>query len=229
VTSSSDARVEQVDDLASLRQVLEDAARGIPPPADHRTMHIPVQPSLAIAGVFGFTAHHFVAADVDHQWLRRCIGAGAYASMSADFVAALAVETGGVAGAFDTVLVLPGAGVDPAAVGLVRTGLAAHSRVRRASTYRTSLRTYSTPDGACVAVLGRGVAGRLEAAFEIEPAARGSGRGRRLVSAVAAVAPRGMPVFFQCAPGNVASLRSILGAGARPIGSEVLISAQSDL
>lgn len=149
--------------------------------------------------------------------------------MSADFVAALASETGGAAGAFDTVLVLPGSGANPAAVGLVRTDFTTHPRVRRASDYRASLKTYATPDGAGVAMLGRGVAGRLEAAFEIEPAARGTGHGRRLVSAVAAVAPRGMPVFFQCAPGNVASLRAILAAGARPIGSEVLISAESDL
>ena len=129
-------------------------------------MHIPVQPGLALAGVFGFTAHHVVAANVNHEWLQRRLDSDPFAAMSAEFVAALAAETGGSAGALDTVLVLPGGGVDAAAVELVRTELTTHSRVRRASVYRESLRTYSTSDGAAVAVLGFGVAGRLEAAFE---------------------------------------------------------------
>ena len=222
------SRTELVGDLGSLRRVLDDAARSVPPPADHGTVHIPIRPGLATAGVFGFTAHHIVAAEVDHEWLRTWTDRDPFAAMSPEFVTALATETGGSAGVFDTVLVLPGSGVDPASVDLVRSDLTAHSRVRRASAYRTSLTTYSTPDGAGVAMLGHGVAGRLEAAFEVEPAARGAGPGRHLASAIAAVAPRGVPVFFQCAPGNVASLRAILASGARPIGSEILISTEPD-
>jgi hypothetical protein len=49
-----------------------------------------------------------------------------------------------------------------------------------------------------------------------------------MVSALAALAPVGEAVSFQRAPGNVASLRAILAAGARPIGSEVLLTATGD-
>ena len=223
------ARTELIGDLESLRRVLDKAARNVPPPADYSTVHVPLRPGLAIAGVFGFTAHHIVAADVEHEWLRGWTDRDPFAAMSPEFVAAFATMTGGSAGAFDMVLVSPGSGVDPASVGLVPNDLTAHSRVRRAGAYRESLTTYSTRDGAGVAILGHGVAGRLEAAFEVDPAARGTGLGRHLAAAIAAVAPRGVPVFFQCAPGNVASLRAILASGARPIGSEILISTEPDL
>ncbi|HXM55375.1 MAG TPA: hypothetical protein VOB72_08295, partial [Candidatus Dormibacteraeota bacterium] len=37
------------------------------------------------------------------------------------------------------------------------------------------------------------------------------------------LAPAGEPVFVQVSPGNAASLRVVLAAGYRPIGSEVLL------
>ena len=54
------------------------------------------------------------------------------------------------------------------------------------------------------------------------PGARGRGLGRTLAAVSMLAVPRGERVFMQVAPGNVASLRAVLGAGFRPIGAEVL-------
>ena len=72
-------------------------------------------------------------------------------------------------------------------------------------------------------MVGRGLAGRWEAAFEVDEAARGRGLGRALVAAALDVVPAGDPVFLQIAPGNVPSLRAALAAARfTPIGGELL-------
>lgn len=70
--------------------------------------------------------------------------------------------------------------------------------------------------------LGRGLAGRMEISLEVDPAHRGQGLGRRAIASASALAPPDEPLFAQVSPGNVASLRSFLAAGFRPIGAEVL-------
>jgi GNAT superfamily N-acetyltransferase len=72
-------------------------------------------------------------------------------------------------------------------------------------------------------VLGRGVAGRREASFEVAAGSRGRGLGRLLAESALTVVPPGTAVFVQVAPGNAASLRTVLAAGYRPIGGEVLL------
>ena len=76
-------------------------------------------------------------------------------------------------------------------------------------------------------VLGQGLAGRWEMAYEVEPQHRGEGLGRRLAAAARLLVPAGEPVFAQVAPGNAASLRCCLAADFVPIGSEVLFSAHA--
>jgi GNAT superfamily N-acetyltransferase len=73
-----------------------------------------------------------------------------------------------------------------------------------------------------VLVLGRGLAGRREVAFEVDPAARDRGLGRLLVAAARHLTPPGEPLFAQVAAGNAASLRVVAAAGFRPVGAEVL-------
>jgi hypothetical protein len=96
-----------------------------------------------------------------------------------------------------------------------------HPRVRRARRYRDDVRVWSTQGG--VLIGGRGVAGRYEIAFEVEPTARGAGLGRALATAGRHVAPPGEPVFVQVTPGNAASVRALLAAGFTAIGAEVLL------
>jgi hypothetical protein len=75
-----------------------------------------------------------------------------------------------------------------------------------------------------VLVLGRGVAGRWEAAFEVVDSARGHGLGRRLAGAARGLTPSGAALFVQVAAGNAASLRAVMAAGFRPIAGEVLFA-----
>jgi GNAT superfamily N-acetyltransferase len=75
-----------------------------------------------------------------------------------------------------------------------------------------------------VLVIGRGLAGRWEAAFEVAPEARGQGLGRALAAAALHLIEPGQPLFVQVAVGNVASLRAVLAAGFTPVGAEVLFT-----
>jgi RimJ/RimL family protein N-acetyltransferase len=110
--------------------------------------------------------------------------------------------------------------VDP--VELIAVAESEHPRVARALRYRRDVRAYETPDGRGVVVLGRGITGRWEIAFEVDPAAQGTGLGRALAAAGVRLLPEGTPVWAQVAPGNAASMRAVLGAGFRPVGAEIL-------
>jgi GNAT superfamily N-acetyltransferase len=177
--------------------------------------------------VLAFTAHHVIVADVDETILRaRLPPDDLGAPMSAAFLLFLAGWVGAEPGTLDVVLAAPAASGSPTAVKLsVRTDLDNHPRVRRARRYRGDAVVYATrdtgePEG--VLVVGRGLAGRWEMAYEVDPASRGAGLGRRLAASAASLVPEGEPVFAQVAPGNVPSLRACLAAGYRPIGGEVL-------
>jgi GNAT superfamily N-acetyltransferase len=93
----------------------------------------------------------------------------------------------------------------------------------RALRYRDEVRVWRTPDHAGHVLVGRGLAGRWETAFEVRPEARGQGLGRRLAASAAALVPPGEPVFAQVSPGNAASLRALLAAGYVPMCAEVLL------
>jgi RimJ/RimL family protein N-acetyltransferase len=123
-----------------------------------------------------------------------------------------------------------------------------HPRVRRAQRYRDDVRVWTCAGG--VVTIGRGLAGRWELGFEVDPAARGRGLGRALaISArhlvnelaaaangddrpepahraapgdAAALAPV-RPLWAQVAVGNAASLRAVLAAGYRPVGQEAML------
>ena len=93
----------------------------------------------------------------------------------------------------------------------------------RALRYRDDVRVWRTPDGSGHLLVGRGLAGRWETAFEVEPSARGKGLGRALAAAATSFVPPGEPVFAQVSPGHAASLRAVIAAGYRPVCSEVLL------
>jgi hypothetical protein len=205
----------------ALRALLADAAAGRFPPPDGTVRVLP-SPAGHLDAVLGFTGHHVVAAAVDEAWVRAHLHPDDVAGpMRAHFLAALGDELGAEPGSLDVVLVAPGEGGRPE--GLHEVEDVEHPRVARARRWRDGVRVFTTADEAGVLTIGTGLAGRLEAAFEVEPGRRESGLGRRLVAAARTLAPRGEPVFLQTAPGNAASLRAILAAGFRPIGSEVLL------
>ncbi|MGH2556457.1 MAG: GNAT family N-acetyltransferase [Actinomycetota bacterium] len=103
-----------------------------------------------------------------------------------------------------------------------RDELLDHPRLARSRLFRTELRCYSDPEDRALVVVGRGLAERWEMGLEVKPEFRGTGLGSRLARATTRVTPPGELLFAQISPGNVASVRTFLAAGYRPICSEVL-------
>ncbi len=181
---------------------------------------VPAPPG-ARALVVGGTAWHVVAADVDPDWVAAQVAPDPLARpLGARFLAALGDRLGAEPGVVDTVLVAPPAAAEPGPV--LGPAQMDHPRVARARLHRTGVRVWTTPDGAGVLVLGRGVAGRWEVSVEVDPVARGRGLGKTLVAAAPALVPGGATLWAQVAPANTASLRAFLGAGYRPVCAEVL-------
>lgn len=207
----------------SLRDVLDAAARGAFPPDDGRTTVVP-QHAHRDAGVIAFTAHSVVFTDEDPKWVHdtlRTVGCDALAApMNARFLAAFLERTGRTTDTIDTLVVgSPLPGRPP----LVLTEVAdpGHPRAVRARTYRDGVRLWAADGG--VVVLGRGVAGRLEVAVEVDEEVRHRGLGRLLVTAARHLA--GESVWAQVSPGNARGLRAFQAAGYVPVGAEALLHA----
>jgi hypothetical protein len=205
-----------------LAAMLHGAAMGEPPSPDGVVEVLP-SPGGPTDAIVDFTAHLVVAADVPAQAVLDQLPVGDLSAWThPSFQMWLAERLGSRPASRDLVLAAP-ASSDPVDLELVeRDDLGDHARVRRAARYRTDLRVFTDPDDLGVLVLGRGLAGRCECAFEVEPAGRNRGLGRRLALAARAMVPPDEPLFAQVAPGNVASVRAVLAAGFRPIGGEVL-------
>jgi hypothetical protein len=166
-----------------LLRLLQDAATGNPPPADGVVEVWPAPPG-PVDAVLAFTAHHVVAVGVDLDLVAARLPDGDLgAPMAPAFLGWLGERLGSHPGSLDVVLAAAGLGGTPPLA--LRAGLdpGRHPRVARALRYREELRAWTDPDGAGVLVLGRGLAGRREVAFEVEPAARNRGLGRLLAAA----------------------------------------------
>jgi GNAT superfamily N-acetyltransferase len=186
-------------------------------------------PDGAVDAVLGFTAHHVVAAGVAPDLVAARLPDGDLgAPMSAGFLGWLGERLGSPPGSLDVVLAAGGLGGEPPLALRPGVDLERHERVARAMRYRHDLEVWTDPEGAGVLVLGRGLAGRREVAFEVDPARRNRGLGRLLVAAARHLTPPGEPLFAQVSPGNVASLRVVEAAGFRPIGAEVLFHRGGD-
>jgi GNAT superfamily N-acetyltransferase len=205
-----------------LLRLLEDAARGRPPAADGVVEVWPPPPGRVDA-VLAFTAHHVVAATVDPELVAARLPEGDLtAPMSPAFLGWLGERLGSRPGSLDVVLAAGGLGGAPPLELRPGADPARHPRAARALRYRGDLEVWTDRDGAGVLVLGRGLAGRRELAFEVDPARRNRGLGRLLAAAARHLTPPGEPLFAQIAPGNAASLRVVEAAGFRPVGAEVL-------
>jgi len=204
-----------------VQELLAAVTAGRMPLADG-AVEVHPQPSGPSAGVLAFTGHHVVAADVNPDWVHRQLdGDDLGALMKPPFLNSLAELLRRPAGALDAVLVASGrAGRLP--LDLVPLD-DEHPRLTRAQRYRTDIQAYvvdAIPQA--MVLVGRGLAGRWEIAFEVPPADSGRGLGRVLADAARCLVPAGEPVWAQVSPGNAASLRAVLAAGYVPVGSEVL-------
>jgi GNAT superfamily N-acetyltransferase len=205
-----------------LLRLLQDAALGAPPAADG-VVEVWPAPAGAVDAVLAFTAHHVIAAGVDPDLVAARLPDGDLgAPMSPGFLGWLGERLGSVPGSLDVVLATEGLGGTPPLELRPVGDPGRHPRAARALRYRGDLEVWTDPEGAGVLVLGRGLAGRREVSFEVDPARRNRGLGRLLVAAARHLTPPGAPLFAQVAAGNAASLRVVEAAGFRPIGAEVL-------
>ena len=180
-------------------------------------------PAGAVDAVLAFTAHHVVAAGVEPALVAARLPEGDLtAPMSPGFLGWLGEQLGSLPGSLDVVLAARGLGGVPPLQLRAGVDPDRHPRAARALRYRGDLEVWTAPDGAGVLVLGRGLAGRREVSFEVDPVRRNRGLGRLLVAAARHLTPPGEPLFAQVALGNAASLRVVEAAGFRPIGAEVL-------
>ncbi|WP_035842765.1 GNAT family N-acetyltransferase [Kitasatospora azatica] len=207
-----------------LGDFLQDAARGVFPPSNGQVTVVR-QPNDREAGVLSFSAHAVVFVDEDPHWVHRTLASVEADPLAApvcpEFLLALARRTDRVIGNTDLMTVagrLPG----PPPLPLVEIEDREHPRVVRALKFREDVRVWTAPGG--VLVLGRGVAGRWEAALEVDAEARGRGLGRALGVSARHLLPEGDAVWAQQPPGNAASVRALQAAGYRPVGAEVLLS-----
>ena len=204
----------------TLRRALDAAARGRFPAPDG-TVAVVGPPDGPADAVVAFTAHSVVATSLAPDAVRKHLDTDDFgATLRAPFLTWLGQQLGSRPGSVDAVLVAFGQG-GPS--NLMETdGIQSQPRVVRATRYRTDVHVWTDRDRRGVLIIGRGLAGRLEASFEVEPAHRGSGLGRHLAAAALRIVPEGEPLYMQAAPGNAASVRAILPAGFRPIAAECL-------
>ncbi|MEU5999271.1 MULTISPECIES: GNAT family N-acetyltransferase [unclassified Streptomyces] len=214
---------------AALGAILDAAALGQFPPPDGTTTVVP-QPCHRDAGVIAFTAHSVVFTDEDPRWVHATLAAldcdPLAATMNPLFLAAFMERTGRTTDTTDLLTVaaaLPG-GPGPA-VGLREIDDPDHPRVVRARKRRDDVRVWAA-DGGGVLVLGRGLAGRWEAAIEVSEDVRHRGLGRALALAARHLVPGGAPVWSQQSAGNARSVRAFQAAGYRPVGAEALFFAR---
>jgi hypothetical protein len=205
--------------MPELRGALLDATAGRFPPADGRVDVVPV-PDGETEAVLALTGHAFVQADVS---VEEVLAAGADGFGGATAPAFLLwLAAGGRIGSLDAVLWAPGTGGE----AIRRTAAFDHRpRVVAARAIRHDVEVYGDDGG--IVTLGRGIGGLWELGIEVPAHLQGLGRGRRLIGAARTLRPAGEPVFARVAPGNAASLRAFLASGFTPIGSAVVVRADS--
>lgn len=196
-----------------LLSLLHAAADNRFPPVDGSVTVLP-----QLANGFGcsvaFTGHAVVAtAKSPDDIAARADGFGG--SMAPDFLRYLA-GPGGFVGVIDVMLVARGTGTSTLPI---RTDADDHHRVRYARDVRTNVTVYGDERG--LITLADGLAGRRE--ISVEAAEPNRGWGRALIAEGLGLVPEGELVFAAVSPGNARSLRTFLGLGFVPIGSEVLI------
>ncbi len=200
-----------------LTALLEDAAQGRFPPADGTVELLPPPPGDAHA-VVAFSAHFAIATTAPDDWLLEKLPPGdLHAPTRPAFLAELAQRTGRAADGLDVVLAAPSLPGEPE---LEQIGDSTHPRVARAQHHRTGVRVYGYESA--TVILGHGLAGRTEIAFEVDPDRRSQGVASRAITEARRLT-RGF-LYAQTAPGNAASLRTLLAAGFTPIGSEALLT-----
>jgi hypothetical protein len=181
----------------------------------------------ALGAVIAFTAHHVIASPLDPERLvDRLHGQEVHLPTDPRFLAWLADQVGGSSSEDTIDVVLARRGLDSTAELRMEAPIEEmldDPRVAFAAATRRELRVLRSQNGAAVAVLGQGLAGRLELAIELDPNVQGSERTDQLLSIALAEVGSGQSVLAQVSAGNSAALRAALRRGFTPICAEYLI------
>ena len=175
--------------VMSLYDELTAAAAGRPPEPDgsvgccRRTVRRP--------RVVAFSAHFVVCADVDPDWVAEsCRRATTPPRTAPGSSSRWPTGSARTSARWTSCSREPPDPAGDAGLDLEEIEARDHPRVVRALRYREDVRVWRTPDGGGHVLIGRGLAGRWEMAFEVEPPARGAGLGRRLAAAAAGAGAR---------------------------------------
>lgn len=208
--------------MTALADLFLRLERGERLPTDPWLSQVPAPPGGPLA-VVSFPGHVVVATGLDPEWVSARLPDGDLsAPLSPPFLFECEEALGRRVNCIDGLYLVPPCPGPPALAVREMPDLD-HPRVRRARRYRAEVRIWTAAGG--VLVLGRGLAGRWEAAVEVAPAYRGRGLGRALAAAARHLVPEPRPVWAQISPGNAASVRAFLAAGFRPVGAEALLVA----
>lgn len=206
-----------------LATILFDAAHNRFPPFDGSVEVVP-SPGPPCDALVAFTGHFVLAADVDPaEVAARWPAAELTVPFAPASLAWSSERIDLVPLTHDALLVTIGDGSGPP-LWLQRAKRDDHPRVHDASRWRSMTSVWTTDDDGGLVLVGRGLCHRWEVGFDVAPARRGCGLGRRLLAAARGVIPAREPLWAQVAPGNAASLRSTLAAGFVPVGAEVLFA-----
>ncbi|GAA0797757.1 GNAT family N-acetyltransferase [Spirilliplanes yamanashiensis] len=206
--------------MTYLPDLIARLERGDRLPADPWLTVLPA-PRPDRAAVLAFPGRVVVAAAVTPRWVAAALPSDDLgAPLNPPFLSALEAELGLAVNNVDVLLLAGPLQGDPPEPLRPAPGHD-HPRAARARRYRDDVEVLQADGG--VLILGRGLAGRHEAAVEVDPAHRGTGLGRRLAASARHLTSDGRPVWAQVAPGNAASLRAFLAAGYTPVGAEALL------
>lgn len=209
-----------------LASVLEAAAIGEFPEPDGSVEFLGA-PDTVTAALVVFAAHLYVCG-VGRDVFAGAVRPGSFSDWTGPALCtAIEQAASATAGNLDALLVARGRGRGVPSF-LSEVGALDHPRVARARRYRPDVRVFTSHDDAGLLIVGGGLVGRCEVAYEVAPEARGSGLGRRIVDAALDIAREGEPVWAQVAPANAPSLRAALAAGFRAVGAEILFAHHPD-
>jgi GNAT superfamily N-acetyltransferase len=216
--------IHETTQSGALAELMHRIEAGRWPSADG-AVRVMRQPPSGDAAVLAFTAHIVIAADVGPEWVTERLPPGDLsAPLNPPFLSALCERLDRRVNCVDLVTLAPVLD-GPPPIPLTADRSVAHPRVRRAQHYRSDPTVWTTEGG--IVILGRGLAGRLEVAFEVDPDRRGRGLGRALALTARHLArevdPDAVGVWAQVSPGNAASVRTLLAAGYQPVGAEALL------
>lgn len=214
-----------------LAEMIVAAAGGAPPTADGSWRRVPPW-RHGLEAVVAFTGHAVlaVAEDVVDADLRK-LGVDGFGGAHHPRVISTLAGADGWIDSLDLLMTRHGAAGQGSGDALVdRPDLASHPRALHAASVRDDIKVlgYVNATRSAVVVLSRGVAGLPEVSFELEQECRGVGAGSRMVLEALTAVPADQLVVAAVAPGNVASVRTLLTAGFRPTASIQLFRRQPE-